>query len=133
VNGGRIVVAHFDWIPLPGNVVDATEQLIMRHNPLWRMAGGTGIHPGSLADVAIAGFTGIETFSFDVGVPYTHEGWRGRIRASAGVAASLPAEKVAQFDAELAALLGRDYPEGPMIVRHRAWAMTATVVRKPLL
>jgi ubiquinone/menaquinone biosynthesis C-methylase UbiE len=25
--GGRIVIAHFDWIPLPGNVVDATEQL----------------------------------------------------------------------------------------------------------
>ncbi|MGH7949612.1 MAG: class I SAM-dependent methyltransferase, partial [Candidatus Binataceae bacterium] len=23
--GGRLVIAHFDWIPLPGNVVEATE------------------------------------------------------------------------------------------------------------
>src|SRR5215469_446904 len=97
-HGGRIVVAHFDWIPLPGNVVDATEHLIMRHNPQWKMNGGTGLHPRTLADVAIAGFTGIETFSFDIGVPYTHEAWRGRIRASAGVAASLPPDKVIEFD-----------------------------------
>src|SRR5262245_5687289 len=26
---GRVVVAYFSWIPLPGNVVEATEQLIM--------------------------------------------------------------------------------------------------------
>src|SRR5262249_37788471 len=49
-DGGWIVIAHFDWIPMPGNVVDATEQLIMQHNPHWRMAGGTGIHPGELLD-----------------------------------------------------------------------------------
>jgi SAM-dependent methyltransferase len=123
--GGRIVIAHFDWIPLPGNVVDATEQLIMRHNPQWRMAGGTGIHPWSLADLAVAGFNGIESLSFDVGTPYTHEAWRGRIRASAGVAASLPSEKVARFDADLAKLLANDFPDDPLIVPHRVWAVFA--------
>jgi SAM-dependent methyltransferase len=125
-SGGKIVIAHFDWIPLPGNVVDATERLIMKHNPKWKMGGGTGLHPRSLADVAIAGFGEIETFSFDVGAPYTHEAWRGRIRASAGVAASLPAENVAQFDAELAELLAQQYPENPLSVPHRVWAVTAT-------
>ncbi len=124
-SGGSIVIAHFDWIPLPGNVVDATERLIMEHNPNWRMAGGTGIHPASLADVAIAGFTGIETFSFDVGTPYTHEAWRGRIRASAGIAASLPPEAVTRFDAELARLLASKYPADPLSVPHRVWAVTA--------
>jgi SAM-dependent methyltransferase len=53
---------------------DATEQLVMRHNPAWKMAGGIGIHGYALADVAIAGFTRIETFSFDVGQVYTPEG-----------------------------------------------------------
>lgn len=124
-NGGRIVIAHFDWIPLPGNVVDATEQLIMRHNPQWKMNGGTGLHPRTLADVAIAGFTDLETFSFDLGVPYTHEAWRGRIRASAGVAASLSPEKVAEFDDDLARLLKRDYPQDPLSVPHRVWVLTA--------
>lgn len=124
-DGGRIVIAHFDWIPLPGNVVDATEHLIMRHNPQWKMNGGTGLHPRTLADVAIAGFTNLETFSFDLGVPYAHEAWRGRIRASAGVAASLSAQKVAEFDDDLARLLERDYPEDPLNVLHRVWALTA--------
>ncbi|MGA8532475.1 MAG: class I SAM-dependent methyltransferase [Candidatus Tumulicola sp.] len=125
-NGGRLVIAHFDWIASPGNVVDATERLIMRHNPQWDMAGGSGLHPRWLADVSIAGFTDIETFSFDVGTPYSHAAWRGRIRASAGVAASLPPENVAEFDRELARVLADDYPGDPMVVTHRVWAVTAT-------
>ena len=28
--GGRLVIAHFDWLPLPGTVVEATERLIER-------------------------------------------------------------------------------------------------------
>jgi SAM-dependent methyltransferase len=124
-DGGRIVIAHFDWVPLPGNVVAATEQLVMRHNPQWGIAGGTGIHPKSLADVAIAGFTGIETFSFDVNTSYTHEAWRGRMRASAGVGASLTPSKVAEFDADLARLLAIDYKDDPMSVPHRVWAVIA--------
>jgi ubiquinone/menaquinone biosynthesis C-methylase UbiE len=31
--GGRLIIAHFDWLPLPGNVVEATEKLIQVHNP----------------------------------------------------------------------------------------------------
>ena len=124
-DGGRIAIAHFDWIPLPGNVVDATERLIMHHNPQWKMNGGTGLHPGSLADVAIADFSDLETFSFDSCVPYTHEAWRGRIRASAGVAASLTPEGVAEFDEDLARLLQRDFPENPLGVLHRIWVLTA--------
>ncbi len=29
--GGRLLIAHFDWIPLPGNLADATEALIRAH------------------------------------------------------------------------------------------------------
>jgi len=123
--GGRLIIAHFDWLPLPGNVVDATEQLIIAHNPPWKVAaGGTGIHPKWTIDVAMAGFQGIETFSYDLDVPYSHEAWRGRIRASAGVAASLPPDKVAAFDEELGALLKRDFPADPVITPHRVWALT---------
>ncbi len=45
---GRVVVAHFDWFPLPGNVVEATEQLIKQYNPSWHLGGGNGFHPESL-------------------------------------------------------------------------------------
>ncbi len=128
VAGGAVVIAHLDWIPLPGNVVEATEQLILKHNPAWAMSGGTGLYPAWLADLASAGFTGIETFSFDIDLTYTAEAWRGRIRASAGIAASLSAVEVATFDRELQDLLRSDYPDDPLAVHHRVWAV---IGRKP--
>jgi len=123
VPGGRLVIAHFDWIPLPGNVVDATEKLIEQHNPKWKMGGGNGMHPAWLLDVATAGFLDLETFSYDVQAPYTHAAWRGRIRASAGVAASLAPEQVAQFDSELQTLLAERFPQDPLAVHHRVFAL----------
>ncbi|ULB12463.1 methyltransferase domain-containing protein (plasmid) [Cereibacter azotoformans] len=87
--GDRIVIAHFDWLPLAGNVVEATEELILMHNPSWTMAGGNGIYPGWLRDLAETSFVGLETFFFDIAVSYSQEAWRGRIRPSAGVKARL--------------------------------------------
>jgi SAM-dependent methyltransferase len=121
--GGQLVIAHFDWLPLPGNVVDATEQLILQHNPMWRGSGGEGMHPAWLTDVAVAGFENIETFSFDIPAIYSHQAWRGRIRASAGVAASLPPEQVEQFDHELAQLLKTHFPDDPLATPHRVFAV----------
>ena len=123
VPGGRLVLAHFDWIPLPGNVVDATERLIKRHNPDWAFDGMTGLHAYELADAAIAGFGAIETFSFDVDAPYSHEAWRGRIRASAGIGASLAADGIAAFGLAHAALLAAEFPEDPLAVPHRCFAV----------
>ena len=121
--GGALVIVHFDWIPLPGNVVEATETLIERHNPAWAYGGGAGVHASRLTDAAIAGFRYIESFSFDVAVPYSHEAWRGRIRASAGIGASLPADKVEAFDRDLAGLLAERFPDDPLAVPHRCFAV----------
>ena len=126
--GGRIAIVHFDWIPLPGNVVAATEELIMKFNPLWNMDGGNGMHPEWCADLTLAGFVGLESFSFDLAVPYSHEAWRGRIRASAGVAATLAPGEVERFDGEHAEILSKHFPEDPLQVPHRVWAL---VGRKP--
>jgi SAM-dependent methyltransferase len=121
--GGKALIAHFDWLPLPGNVVAATETLILKHNPSWHLAGGTGIHPRWFADLAEAGFEDLESFSYDEVVMYTREAWRGRIRASAGVAASLPPERVALFDQEHAQLLEREFPQDLLRVPHRVFAL----------
>ena len=123
--GGRLVIAHFDWIPLAGNLVAATEDLIRAHNPDWAFGGGTGLHADWLADATGAGFEQIETFSFDAAVAYSHEAWRGRIRASAGVGASLPPARVAAFDEALAALLAERFPDDPQAVPHRVFCLTA--------
>lgn len=125
VPGGALLICHFDWLPLPGNMVAATEALIERHNPAWSLGGGTGLYPAWLVDAARAGFGGIETFSFDTRVPYSHEAWRGRIRASAGVGGSLAPDAVAAVDRALAALLAAEFPEDPLHVPHRCFAVTA--------
>lgn len=123
IPSGWLVIAHFDWLPLSGNVVEATEALIKAHNSDWQMGGGTGIYPQWPRDVSEAGFTKVETFSFDVMVPYTHEAWRGRIRASAGIAASLSPEKVAAFDEAHRRMLDEQFADVPLGVPHRVFAV----------
>ncbi|WP_428267864.1 class I SAM-dependent methyltransferase [Haliangium sp.] len=124
--GGRVVIAHFDWIPLPGNVAHATEALILSYNPDWALSGGTGIHPVWFADLGTGGFTQLESFTFDVDVAYSHEAWRGRVRASAGIKASLPADAVERFDHELDETLRARFPRDPLSVLHRVSAVFGT-------
>jgi ubiquinone/menaquinone biosynthesis C-methylase UbiE len=125
---GKIIIAHFDWIPLTGNVVELTEQLISKHNPSWNYGGGTGLYPQWLRGLSETGFEDIRTFSFDVDVPYSADAWRGRIRASAGVGASLSAAQVGKFDDELKQLLAERFQASDKVVLqipHRVFAVTA--------
>ena len=131
VPGGRLVIAHNDWLAPEGSVVEATETLIEAFNPgppptYLGYGHGVGVYPEWYRDVAGAGFTGVESFTFDVTVPYTHEAWRGRIRANARVGASLPAASVARFDTQLAAILAERFPQEPLSIPHRIFALVAT-------
>jgi SAM-dependent methyltransferase len=121
--GGWLLIAHFDWLPLPGNVVELTEELIDTYNPEWQLGGGTGVHPAWLTDVRSAGFTAVETFSFDTLIRYSHEAWRGRVRASAGVQASLSPDEVSRFDERLRRALVERFPNEPLEVPHCVWAL----------
>ena len=117
--GGRVLCASYDWLPLSGSVVERTERLILEHNPAWTMAGLDGRHPEWERDLGGAGFEILEVVYEDLPATYSHEDWRGRIRASAGVAASLPPRQVARFDDELAELLRSEFPDDPLEVPHR--------------
>jgi SAM-dependent methyltransferase len=122
--GGVVVLCSRDYVLDPGNVCEASERLILTHNPGWPMAGSPGTHDEWAA--GLTGFTDLETFTFDVDVPYTHAAWRGRMRSSNGVAATLPADRVAAFDTDLARLLRDRFPDEPLRVPHRVFAMIAT-------
>lgn len=125
---GKLVIAHFDWLPLAGSVVEATEELIKLHNPAWHLHGGMGMYPQWLPGVSAAGMQDLETFSYDVNAPYSPEAWRGRIRASAGVVA-LDAQAALRFDGELARLLADRFPAAVLDVPHRVFAIIAGVSR----
>ena len=126
--GGHLLICFLSWLPLAGNVAAATERLIEAHNPDWNLGGFEPNSGGYLHDLALGGFTARESFTVDFDLPYRPEGWRGRIRASAGIGAVLTPEKVAAFDTEHAAMLARDFPGDPIPVPHRivaAWGRKA--------
>jgi SAM-dependent methyltransferase len=124
--GGALVITHFDWLPLPGNVVEATEELVLEMNPDWPMSGGTGFYEEWPGDVYAAGFDDVETFTFDVDVPYTHRAWRERMQASAGVAASLDNEDAREFDERLINLLESEFPADPLKIPHRSFTLVCS-------
>ena len=123
VPGGRLAIAHYDWIALPGNIAALTEALIQAHNPDWRLAGGRGIYAPWLTDLGTVGFVGLETFSFDHDTPYTRQSWRGRLQACAGIGASLSPQKCRAFDRDLAAVLAEHVAGEAFTVLHRVWAV----------
>lgn len=120
---GSLVTAHYDWLPHVGSVPEATEELILKYNPDWLLGGKNGLYPKRLEELMNAGFTKLDSFTRDLEEPYRHEDWRGRIRASAGVSASLPKEKVREFDEEHASLLNEKFPDDPLTILHRLFVM----------
>lgn len=122
---GVLAIMSYDWLPLAGNVVAATEALIESFNPEWRLGGGDGRHPEWVDEVARGGFESIATLSFDACEPFGHDEWRGRIRASAGVGASLAPDRARLFDQELAKLLSARFPGDALQIEHRAYAVLA--------
>lgn len=124
--GGHALIAYFSYLSEPGTLGAITEQLVLRHNPAWPLAGSDGRAPGLITDLTSQGFEHIATFEFDMPIRFTHDSWRGRLRACNGVM-TLPQEQLAAFDAELAALLAERYPE-PLLIPHRIYAI---VGRKP--
>src|SRR5439155_8355217 len=103
--GGRVAVIYQTYIPLPGSTPARTEQLILAHRPSWRHANSTGINGQVLRDLQISGFGEIESFSFDLEIPFTRESWRGYIRTTSAVGASMSCQQLSRFDTEHASLL----------------------------
>ena len=72
------------------------------------------MYPSYVTDLRIAGFRDIETFSYDLVMKYSHESWRGRVRASGGVTASLSPDMVARFDENLRGILAERFRDEPL-------------------
>lgn len=125
---GLIVIAHFDYYPIAGNIAQETQQLIEVFNPDFDpqrlgLAGQFGFYPQWTIDLEQAGYHEIETFSYIESVTYSHAAWRGRIRASAGVV-SMDAERIPSFDYALSQFLLQNYRD-PLSIPHRIWAVVA--------
>jgi SAM-dependent methyltransferase len=120
---GRLIICSFSYLPLKGTAAGATEDLILKYNPGWPKAGWRGVHPEQVEVLDRRRFGQVVSFSFTVDVPFTHEGWRGRIRTCNGVGSALAAEQVEDFDTDLAAMLVERFP-GQLSVLHRVFAVS---------
>jgi SAM-dependent methyltransferase len=125
--GGSLIIAHFDWLSKPSNIVDVSLKIAKRHRdtppPAVLNVGIRGTYCLWLEEIEEANFTQIETFSFDVEVPYSGEAWRGRMRASAIGGGTMNPAQLAAFDQSLMTAL-KEYPE-VFTVPHRVFAIIA--------
>ena len=115
--GGFLVTSHFSWLPRWDDVSRETEALVLEFNPDWSASDWSGNIP-PCPDWATRIFNVRGMFYFDEPIAFTHESWRGRIRACRGVGASLSPERVAEFDAAHKTLLQQIAPD-PFAVLHR--------------
>lgn len=125
VGCGALAICYRDYVVTPGNLCAVSEELVLAHNPGWPMAKSDYDYPEWTDEVRAAGFGHVTMLDFEVDVLFTHDEWRGRMRSSNGVGASLPDAAVAAFDAELAEILRTRFPDEPMVVPHRIWAVVA--------
>ncbi|HEY4940463.1 MAG TPA: methyltransferase domain-containing protein [Rhizomicrobium sp.] len=124
--GGKLVIAVLEWHFLPGNVPTGTLELIRRLAPATsRPNPSTFRYPDWTNELISAGFNQWEFFGYIAPLFYTHEGWRGRVRASQGVGPVMAPEVLRQFDDEMMEMLRRTCPTEPMPVEHRISALVA--------
>lgn len=121
--GGRLAASWFHWLPLPGSITEATEQLVLKYNPDWKYGGILGIGDQQVTRFT-CGMSEVETYSFDRPVEFSHEAWRLRQRSCGGIGAALEPDAIEAFDAELARLLtGWD---DPLSVLHRNFVIVCS-------
>ncbi|MHC4900897.1 MAG: class I SAM-dependent methyltransferase [Planctomycetota bacterium] len=124
--GGLLVVAHYCYLAGHSRVAARTEELILEHNPGWTMAGWDGVYPKHIDGLQQQGLRLVEQFCF------THASWRGRIRTCNGVGSGVMTDgQVAAFDAALAEMLRREFPEEPLLIEHRVWAVIVRKLQEP--
>ena len=120
---GRALLAYFTYLGGDGTPGAVTDDLVLRYHAAWPYAHHDGRWSDFLADFTGAGLVIEHVIDEVVPVSFTHEAWRGRFRACNGVLV-LPPDRAQAFDAELATLLVRHWPD-PFVVEHRIWAAIA--------
>ena len=129
---GRIAIAAMDIAYRPGGIGEAITELFREFYGLSHEASIKVRHrmtfnwPAWLDDLSAAGFGGFECFGFECEVGYTHDAFRGRIRASAAGGVLVPSERRMEFDRRFEAMI-EHFPEEPLMVPHQVFTVIGVV------
>lgn len=118
--GGRHAICSWDWIVGADPLVDATFDVLRRHNPEVEAANPirVGDHRSGWRDVVeAAGMAYVADLMVRLDAAYTPETWRGRLRASTWGATTLDPVALAAMDDDLAEVL-RDAPASFGVPHH---------------
>jgi SAM-dependent methyltransferase len=107
---GVLVISHFTYLPRLDPIARRTEEIVLRFNPQWTAADWSGDVP-AIPRWVRGDFTLAGSFVYDEVIPFTREGWRGRMRACRGVGAALSPAEIERFDQEHATMLSASAPE----------------------
>jgi cyclopropane fatty-acyl-phospholipid synthase-like methyltransferase len=104
--GGKLLVSSTTWLSEADEITRGTEALIARYHENYT---DRGRHQDAepIPVWAQGNFRLLTYHQYVIGLPFTHEAWRGRLRASKWIGAALSAEKVDAFDRDLADFLAR--------------------------
>lgn len=123
--GGRFAVLYMAWLPFEDEIAHRSEQLVLKYNPAWT-GGGEVRRPIQIPEAYAPYFEVERQDLFDLAVPFTREGWNGRMRSCRGIDASLPEEEAARFEAEHLRMLRETAPEQFEVLHYAA----AAILRK---
>ena len=114
--GGLFCTILMDWLPNEDKVIAEMIDTVRRYNPAWNPEGFRK-REYRLPDWARGRFDAVKVESYDTDLCFTKEAWLGRVKTCRGVGASLPPERISEFEKEYRMIL-KKYVE-PLQLKHR--------------
>ena len=87
------------WVPGEDEVSSLSEEIVLKYNPDWKCAGYTRLNVNE-SEWNSYGFKVNKVVSYDEKLHFNVDSWSGRMRACRGIGASLPDNKIKEFDNE---------------------------------
>lgn len=98
-SNGKLAIIYMAWLPYEDKIAKATEDLILKYNPVWSGCGETR-HNIYIPEVYNKYFDTDTTLLYDLKIPFTIDTWNGRIKTCRGIGASLSNEEISNFEIE---------------------------------
>ncbi|MBR5649421.1 class I SAM-dependent methyltransferase [Pseudobutyrivibrio sp.] len=108
--GGKLLILYMGWLPYEDEIAGKSEEIILKYNPAWTGCGDK-VQPVFVPEELNLYFDIVKREEFRVDVPFTREGWHGRMRACRGVGASMDENNLKLWDKEHMEMLQNNAPE----------------------
>jgi SAM-dependent methyltransferase len=100
-DGGLFCILFMAPLPKECDLYKCSEELVLKHNPLWTGGGITRHTPAGTPPWAQGLFEVANIVTFDENITFTRDAWHGRMMTCRGVSASdISAEETAAFGKE---------------------------------